>query len=39
MLRGEYDGQFIKYIDLDIMKITGTTQQDLNNVVELIASG
>jgi predicted Rossmann-fold nucleotide-binding protein len=35
-MRGEYDGQFIKYDDLDIMTVLDTTPRDLENAMAKI---
>jgi hypothetical protein len=35
-LKGEYDGQYIKHTDMNIMTVIGTTQHDLNMVMEAI---
>ena len=37
-MRGDYDGQFIKYVDLDIMTVIDTTPRDLENVMAMIQS-
>ena len=35
-LSGDYDGQFIKYSDLDNMTVVGTSDEDLHDVMERI---
>lgn len=37
-MKGDYDGQFIKYDDLDIMTVIDTTPKDLANVITEIQS-
>ena len=37
-LKGEYDGQFINYIDLDIMTIIGTSPEDVRLALDAVNS-